>query len=106
MDAQLNQIDQKYIDKEQSILYLVTLISQAFPDHTANMSTTTTQTQTTARITIPAKSTALKVDGTDPKYNDWRDDLIRDGFAIVKGAVPRERADKYADAMYTWLESL
>lgn len=35
---------------------------------------------------------------------DWRDDLLRDGFAVVKGAVPLERAEAYADEMYTWLE--
>ena len=39
-------------------------------------------------------------------FGDFRDDLQRDGFAIIKGAVPRERADKYADEMYQWLEDL
>ena len=73
------------------------------------MSTTIATTTTTAQAQ-PAKITvtstkALKIDGTDPTFGDWRDDLIRDGFAIVKGAVPRERADKCADAMYTWLEN-
>lgn len=42
----------------------------------------------------------------DVKWGDFRDDLSRDGFAIVKGAVPRERADKIADQMFSWLESL
>lgn len=36
----------------------------------------------------------------------WRDDLARDGYAVLKGAIPRERADKYADAMFSWLEGL
>ena len=71
------------------------------------MSTTTTTTivekpQPTLHL---ASSAALK-DGVTPNYGDWRDDLIRDGYAIVKGAIPRERADKYADAMYSWLEGL
>jgi hypothetical protein len=48
---------------------------------------------------------ALK-DGVQPTYGDFRDDLIRDGYAVIKGAIPRERADKYADAMYSWLEGL
>lgn len=39
-------------------------------------------------------------------FGDWRDDLLRDGYVVVKGAVPRERADKYADDMYKWLENL
>jgi hypothetical protein len=39
-------------------------------------------------------------------FGDFRDDLQRDGFAVVKGAVPRERADKYADQMFQWLEDL
>ena len=39
-------------------------------------------------------------------FGDFRDDLQRDGFAVIKGAVPRERADKYADEMYQWLEDL
>ena len=55
---------------------------------------------------VVATSEKLKVDGTDPKYGDWRDDLVRDGFAVIKGAVPKERAAKYADAMYGWLEGL
>lgn len=47
----------------------------------------------------------LKIDGTDGTFNDWRDGLIRDGYAIVKGAVPKDRALSYADRMYSLLES-
>lgn len=39
-------------------------------------------------------------------YGDFRDDLVRNGFAVVKGAIPRERADAYADQMFSWLENL
>lgn len=39
-------------------------------------------------------------------FGDFRDDLIRDGYAVVKGAVPRERADAYGRAFYDFLESL
>jgi hypothetical protein len=55
-----------------------------------------------------SKPSNNKFDGL-PKaspYGDFRDDLIRDGFAVVKGAIPRERADTYADKMFTWLEDL
>lgn len=59
------------------------------------MSTTTTKTV----------QPALKVDGTDPTFGDWRDDLVRDGYAVIKGAVPRENALKYADKMLGLVES-
>ncbi|KAI2474984.1 hypothetical protein Ptr902_13609 [Pyrenophora tritici-repentis] len=63
---------------------------------------TTTQT---APVTLKAVGGGpMKIDGTETNYGDWRDDLARDGYAIVKGAIPRERADAYADGMYTWLE--
>lgn len=48
----------------------------------------------------------MKVDGTDVTYGDWRDDLARDGYAVIKGAIPKERADNYADRMFSWLEGL
>lgn len=61
----------------------------------------------TAPVTLKAiEDRRMRVDGTDEKFGDWRDDLARDGYAIIKGAIPRERADKYADQMYGWLEGL
>jgi hypothetical protein len=39
-------------------------------------------------------------------YGDFRDDLARDGYVVVKGAIPRERADKYGEEMMSWLENL
>lgn len=44
--------------------------------------------------------------GANFQYGDFRDDLLRDGFAVVKGAIPRDRADSYADQMYSFLEDL
>ncbi|KAH6687381.1 hypothetical protein F5X68DRAFT_239941 [Plectosphaerella plurivora] len=38
-------------------------------------------------------------------HGDWRDDLIRDGYVVIKGAIPRERADKYADDFLSLLEN-
>jgi hypothetical protein len=68
------------------------------------MISTTTKTSS---VTLKAvEDERMKVDGTDIRYGDWRDDLARDGYAVVKGAIPRERADKYADQMYSWLEGL
>jgi hypothetical protein len=41
-----------------------------------------------------------------PIYGDFRDDLVRDGYAVIKGAIPRERADGYGRDFYDFLESL
>jgi hypothetical protein len=60
----------------------------------------------TALATKTGDGFRLRVDGTDPVYNDWRDDLIRDGYAVIKGAIPEERALEYASKMYALLESL
>jgi hypothetical protein len=39
-------------------------------------------------------------------HGDWRDDLVRDGYVVIKGAIPRDRADQYADAFMSMLENL
>ncbi|KAH7007692.1 phytanoyl-CoA dioxygenase [Ilyonectria destructans] len=39
------------------------------------------------------------------KSNDWMADLQRDGFAVVKGAIPRERAMEYQYRARQWLKS-
>ncbi|KAI9925828.1 hypothetical protein MW887_005634 [Aspergillus wentii] len=72
------------------------------------MSATTTITET---VQVQRESKAnpldvgrLRLDGTDNTFGDFRDDLARDGFAVVKGAIPRERALKYAGDMHSWLE--
>jgi hypothetical protein len=69
-----------------------------------DMISTTTKT---ASVTLKAvEDQRMKVDGSDATFGDWRDDLARDGYAVIKGAIPKERADKYADQMYSWLEGL
>jgi hypothetical protein len=65
-----------------------------------------TTTKTTPITLKAVGDQRMRVDGTDAKFGDWRDDLARDGYAVIKGAIPRERADKYADQMYSWLEGL
>lgn len=67
-------------------------------------STITSPPSTTARL--PAPSGRLFSQGTDIHYGDFRDDLLRDGYAVVKGAVARERALGYASDVYQWLEDL
>lgn len=39
-------------------------------------------------------------------FGDFRDDLLRDGYVVVKGAIPRERADAYGEEMMSYLENL
>ena len=66
----------------------------------------TTTTKTAPLMLKGSQDARLKVDGTDAVYGDWRDDLARDGYAVIKGAIPQERALGYADQMYSWLEGL
>lgn len=70
--------------------------------------TLTEPTQSSTRVTTSnlGGPNALRLDGQDPKYGDFRDDLARDGYAVVKGAVPLERTKQYANDMYSWLEGL
>jgi hypothetical protein len=67
------------------------------------IATTTTEKE---RIVIPAGPDRLALSGARSDIADWHRDLIRDGYAVVKGAVPKERAEKYADQMMAWLEGL
>lgn len=61
----------------------------------------------TATITTSEQPTLrLRLDGSDGYFGDWQDDLIRDGYAVIRGAIPRERADHYVNEMHEWLESL
>lgn len=79
-------------------------------------STTTTTTTTTAKPTllppvveyIPTVNPTHKLFNRGPsqRYGDFRDDLIRDGYAVIKGAIPRERADNYAKQFHQFLEDL
>ncbi|CAI4219798.1 unnamed protein product [Parascedosporium putredinis] len=67
---------------------------------------TATIVQAASATTVPVStSVRMKVDGTDPIFGDWRDDLARDGYAVVKGAIPQERALDYANKMYSLIES-
>ena len=70
------------------------------------MSATATVTKTSSANPNLHGFGRMRVDGTDQNYGDFRDELTRNGFAVVKGAIPRERALKYADSMYSWLENL
>jgi hypothetical protein len=68
--------------------------------------TTTVETSSTARLTTDLPRGRMVVDGKATNYGDFRDDLNRDGYAVIKAAVPRERADAYSDAFYSYMEGL
>jgi hypothetical protein len=71
------------------------------------MSTTTTETPSTGLTVsvVPPKGRMI-LDGSPTNYGDFRDALNRDGYAVVKGAIPMERAKNYANEFYTYLEDL
>ena len=39
------------------------------------------------------------------RYGDFRDDFFRDGYVVIKGAVPKDRAAAYQNKALNWLES-
>lgn len=39
------------------------------------------------------------------KYNDFRADLDKNGFVVIKGAISHDRAAKYQEKAYEWLSS-
>lgn len=53
---------------------------------------------------MPHQDSPPPVPDTAHQHSDFRDDLLRDGFAVVKGAVPKERCDHYIEQMTRWLE--
>lgn len=79
---------------------------------TLKMSTTTaTLTQREEPLVVAARAPEARSGAFDgltgaDQYGDFRDELARNGFAVIKGAIPRERADQYADKMFTYLEEL
>lgn len=42
---------------------------------------------------------------TSSKYGDWRDQLINDGYVVLKGVISPERAGYYLDSLFDWLET-
>ncbi|KAK9369484.1 hypothetical protein V1509DRAFT_619566 [Lipomyces kononenkoae] len=68
------------------------------------MSTTTTVVETVDQANRPISIREL-VDMPDVELEDWFRDLIRDGYCVVKGAISREHAAEYVEAIYQWLES-
>jgi hypothetical protein len=64
-------------------------------------STTTLTESESATATAPAK---LKLNVPTAQSPEWLQQLRTQGFAVVPGVIPRERAEAYADRMYQWVE--
>ncbi|CAK7235065.1 hypothetical protein SCUCBS95973_009144 [Sporothrix curviconia] len=65
------------------------------------MSTTTSTTTSThkqAPLTIDGRFSIATADG-------WLADLHRDGYAVIKGAIPADRAKAYQKKAFDWLQS-
>ncbi|TVY14532.1 putative phytanoyl-CoA dioxygenase [Lachnellula arida] len=41
---------------------------------------------------------------TGQKHGDWRDELFRDGFVVLKDVISAENSQKYIQNMFSWLE--
>lgn len=39
---------------------------------------------------------------TKVPFGDWRDDFFKDGYHVIRGAIPRERADAYRERALDW----
>lgn len=78
-----------------------TTTTKAVPSKTTLIATKEGQSSTTP----PETKRGMVAEGCEASQQ-WHKDLVENGFAIVKGAIPRERADRYAEEMYEWLESL
>lgn len=37
-------------------------------------------------------------------YGDWRDEFFKKGYTVIKGAIPRERADAYREIALAWFQ--
>jgi len=55
--------------------------------------------------TPPPSATSFAKTLSKSKYGDFRDDFFRDGFVVIKGAVPKDRASVYQNEALNWLES-
>jgi hypothetical protein len=38
------------------------------------------------------------------KFGDWRDEFFKSGYTVIKGAIPRERAEEYRQRAIEWLQ--
>ena len=70
------------------------------------MATTTTATESATVLQAIQTEGRMLLDGSPTAYGDFRDELNENGFVVVKGAIPRDRADGYANEFFSYLENL
>jgi hypothetical protein len=94
---------QQTVSSKSSNLSSVYLLSPTSRSLTAYTKMGSIQTETI--VDQPnSKAAGLKLYALQGSYGDFRDDLARDGYAVVKGAIPKDRADSYASTMFSYLE--
>lgn len=54
---------------------------------------------------IPAPVSIFTEESAKTKFNDFRDDLYANGYAVIKGAIPRDRAVAYQQKAFDWVQS-
>jgi hypothetical protein len=64
--------------------------------------TQTLEAPVMTRVHIPVEVFANQ----EGEFEQWQKDIAENGYAVVRGAVPRERAEAYVNEMYQWLEDL
>lgn len=42
---------------------------------------------------------------TSDAFGDWRDQLVEDGYVVLKGTISQDKAKQYLDGMFDWLET-
>lgn len=70
-----------------------------------NMSTTAKEASSSEPPCMVRGTPVLHCLDENTKYGDFRDDLARDGYAVVKGVLSKEKCDAYIDDIHDWLES-
>jgi hypothetical protein len=78
--------------------------SLEYTDPTTAKKTTTCPIKEKLIPQPPGPNQIYKQEGVT--YGDWRDDLVRDGYVVVKGVIPKERALAYGDEFFDYLENL
>ncbi|KAL3475855.1 hypothetical protein BJX99DRAFT_270840 [Aspergillus californicus] len=48
--------------------------------------------------------TDILAKGSKEKFGDWRDDFFSNGYTVVKGAIPRDRANQYRERAMAWFQ--
>lgn len=86
---------------------MVIATDYAFAPTVTTTVSATKHAETSSKRLVPKPAGPHKLfSEKDVAHGDFRDDLVRDGYVVVKGAIPRERADKYGEEMMSYLENL